>query len=276
MKIDNYGIIVGNATDVGKVRRYNEDYMAHFGTVYGYCVIVCDGMGGHAAGNVASRAAVDAIRHYLQDGKITRTDTSNALLNSIEFANFRLREMVAEKPELAGMGTTCVIALIKNDELFVAHAGDSRLYFIRDNEIEQVSRDHSTVQDLIDAGVLTEDEALQSEKRNQITKAIGIFEKVGASVIPQPIHLVYNDKILLCSDGLTSHLSDKEISELINQSEDAQLTASLLVENANLGGGTDNITVQLVQYIRKPALRQKLGQLGNLFTTAFAFLFNAF
>ena len=276
MKIDNYGIIVGNATDVGKVRRYNEDYMAHFGTVYGYCVIVCDGMGGHAAGNVASRAAVDAIRHYLQDGKITRTDTSNALLNSIEFANFRLREMVAEKPELAGMGTTCVIALIKNDELFVAHAGDSRLYFIRDNEIEQVSRDHSTVQDLIDAGVLTEDEALQSEKRNQITKAIGIFEKVGASVIPQPIHLVYNDKILLCSDGLTSHLSDKEISELINQSEDVQLTASLLVENANLGGGTDNITVQLVQYIRKPALRQKLGQLGNLFTTAFAFLFNAF
>jgi len=276
LKIDNYGIIVGNATDVGKVRRYNEDYMAHFGTVYGYCVIVCDGMGGHAAGNVASRAAVDAIRHYLQDGKITRTDTSNALLNSIEFANFRLREMVAEKPELAGMGTTCVIALIKNDELFVAHAGDSRLYFIRDNEIEQVSRDHSTVQDLIDAGVLTEDEALQSEKRNQITKAIGIFEKVGASVIPQPIHLVYNDKILLCSDGLTSHLSDKEISELINQSEDAQLTASLLVENANLGGGTDNITVQLVQYIRKPALRQKLGQLGNLFTTAFAFLFNAF
>jgi len=276
LKIDNYGIIVGNATDVGKVRRYNEDYMAHFGTVYGYCVIVCDGMGGHAAGNVASRAAVDAIRHYLQDGKITRTDTSNALLNSIEFANFRLREMVAEKPELAGMGTTCVIALIKNDELFVAHAGDSRLYFIRDNEIEQVSRDHSTVQDLIDAGVLTEDEALQSEKRNQITKAIGIFEKVGASVIPQPIHLVYNDKILLCSDGLTSHLSDKEISELINQSEDVQLTASLLVENANLGGGTDNITVQLVQYIRKPALRQKLGQLGNLFTTAFAFLFNAF
>lgn len=276
MKIDNYGIIVGNATDVGKVRRYNEDYMAHFGTVYGYCIIVCDGMGGHAAGSVASRAAVDAIRHYLQDGKITKTDTANALLNAIEFANFRLREMVAQKPELAGMGTTCVIALIKNAELFVAHAGDSRLYFIRGNDIEQVSRDHSTVQDLIDAGVLTEDEALQSEKRNQITKAIGIFEKVGASVIPQPIQLVHNDKILLCSDGLTTHLSDKEISELINQCEDVQLAASQLVERANHGGGSDNITVQLVQYIRKPALRQKLGHLGNLFNIAFALLFNAF
>jgi protein phosphatase len=276
LKIDNYGLIVGNATDVGKVRRYNEDYMAHFGTVYGYCIIVCDGMGGHAAGHVASRAAVDAIRHYLQDGKITRTDTANALINAIEFANFRLREMVAQKPELAGMGTTCVIALIKNDELFVAHAGDSRLYFIRGNDIEQVSRDHSTVQDLIDAGVLTEDEALQSEKRNQITKAIGIFEKVGASVIPQPIKLVYNDKILLCSDGLTTHLSDKEILELINQSEDVQVAASLLMENANHGGGSDNITVQLVHYIRKPASRQESGYLGNLFNTAFALLFNAF
>lgn len=267
MEIDNYKIVVGNATDVGKVRRYNEDYMAHFGTAYGYCVIVCDGMGGHTAGDVASRAAVDAIRHYLQDGRITKTDTANALLNAIEFANFRLREMVAEKPELAGMGTTCVIALIKNADLYVAHAGDSRLYFIRNNGIEQISRDHSTVQDLIDAGLLTEEEALQSEKRNQITKAIGIFEKVGASVTAEPIQLLYDDKILLCSDGLTAHASEKEISEIINSNEDVQLTATNLVEKANEGGGTDNITVQLIQYIGKPPSNRKFRHLATIFNT---------
>ncbi len=267
---------MGNATDVGKVRQCNEDYMAHFGTAYGYCIIVCDGMGGHAAGDVASRAAVEAIRHYLQDGRITKTDTSNALHNAIEFANFRLREMVAQKPELSGMGTTCVIALIKNAELYVAHAGDSRLYFVRNNHTEQVTRDHSTVQDLIDAGMLTQDEARQSEKRNQITKAIGIFEKVGSSILAEPIQLNYNDKILLCSDGLTTHVSENEISEMINLNEDVQLTASQLVDKANEGGGTDNITVQLIHYIGKPTPGQKLGQLGKLFNTMLAFLINLF
>ena len=276
MKIDNYKIVVGNATDVGKVRLYNEDYMAHFGTAHGYCVIVCDGMGGHAAGDVASRAAVDAIKHYLQDGRITKTDTPNALHNAVEFANFRLREMVAQKPELAGMGTTCVIAMMKNAELYVAHAGDSRLYLIRDKGIEQISRDHSTVQDLIDAGLLTQEEALQSEKRNQITKAIGIFEKVGASVTAEPIQLLHNDKILLCSDGLTTHASETEISEIINSNEDVQLAASKLVEKANEGGGTDNITVQLIQYIGKPSPLKKFRFGRNIFYATVSFLLNLF
>jgi PPM family protein phosphatase len=248
LKIDNYKLIVGNATDVGQVRQYNEDYLAHFSTSYGYCIIVCDGMGGHAAGDVASQAAIEAIKHYLQDGSLTKLDTANSLLNAIEFANYKLREMVAQNPELSGMGTTCILALINNNELYVAHAGDSRLYLIRNNEIKQISKDHSTVQQLIDAGAITEEEGRQSNKRNQITKAIGIFEKVEPSVTNDPILLKYNDKILLCSDGLTSHANPKDILGIIKSNPDVQTAAMKLIEKANSEGGSDNITVQLVEY----------------------------
>lgn len=257
MKIDSFNIIVGNATDVGKIRECNEDYLAHFDTTYGYCIIVCDGMGGHAAGDIASQSAIEAIKHYLQDGKVTKLDTPNSLQNAIEFANYKLRESVQQNPALTGMGTTCVMALINNAEMYVAHAGDSRLYLIRDNNIKQLSKDHSTIQNLIDAGVLTEEEAKVSEKRNQITKAIGIFEKVEPTVSKEPFRLKNDDKILLCSDGLTAHVSDEEILEIISTNTDVQVASLKLVEKANNGGGTDNITVQLIQYIGKSSIVRK-------------------
>ncbi|HAF29654.1 MAG TPA: Stp1/IreP family PP2C-type Ser/Thr phosphatase [Bacteroidales bacterium] len=251
MKIDSYKLIVGNATDIGIVREHNEDYMAHFDTPYGYCIIVCDGMGGHAAGEVASQGAIEAIKHYLQDGKVTKLDTAISLQNAIEFANYKLLEMVQLNPALTGMGTTCIMALINQSEMYVAHAGDSRLYLIRENDIKQLSKDHSTIQNLIDAGVLTEEEAKVSEKRNQITKAIGIFEKVEPTVTKQAFRLKHNDRILLCSDGLTAHLNQKDISATINTYPDVQTAALKLVEKANSEGGTDNITVQLIQYTGK-------------------------
>jgi serine/threonine protein phosphatase PrpC len=248
LKIDAYNITVGNATDIGQVRKLNEDYMAHFDTPYGYCVIVCDGMGGHAAGDVASQGAVEAIKHYLQDGKITKLDAASSLHNAIEFANYKLREMVQQNPELAGMGTTCVMVLISKSEMHMAHAGDSRVYLIRDKHIRQLSKDHSTIQNLIDTGILTEEEAKESEKRNQITKAIGIFEKVSPTVTKVPFMLKYNDRILLCSDGLTGHVESNEILDIINDNSDVQVASIKLVEKANLDGGSDNITVQVIHY----------------------------
>ncbi len=248
MNIDTFNIIIGNATDVGQMREHNEDYMAHFETPFGYCIIVCDGMGGHAAGDIASQGAIDSIKRYLQDGKVTMLDTPNSIQNAIEFANYKLREMVKQNQALYGMGTTCVLALFQKTEMFIAHAGDSRLYLIRNNKIEQLSKDHSTVQNLIDAGVLTASEALVSEKRNQITKAIGIFDKVDPTVTKEAIGLKQNDKILLCSDGLTAHVSDAEIQEIVNANADVQDAALKLIEKANAGGGSDNITVQLIQY----------------------------
>jgi PPM family protein phosphatase len=257
LEIGSYHITIGNATDVGKVREHNEDYMAHFSTPLGYCIVICDGMGGHAAGEVASQNAIEAIKHFLQNGKITRIDTPTSLKNAIEFANFKLREMVYQNPALKGMGTTCILALIHNAEMYVAHAGDSRLYLIRNKEIQQISKDHSSVQKLIDAGILTEAEAENSDKKNEITKAIGIFEKVDPTVTKESIPLHNNDKILLCSDGLTAHLNKQEIKNILMANSDVQLAAIQLVEKANTGGGSDNITLQIIQYTGKSSTLRK-------------------
>jgi PPM family protein phosphatase len=248
LEIPGYNIIIGNATDVGKVREGNEDYMAHFDTLHGYCVVVCDGMGGHAAGEVAAQNAVEAIRHFLQDGKITLADAPLMLRNSLEFANFKLREMVRQNPALKGMGTTCVVALFKNSGMFVAHAGDSRLYMIRDHEIKQITKDHSTVQQLIDSGALSEDEAEKSDKKNQITKAIGVFENIDPTITPEAIPLVNKDMVLICSDGLTAHVGKQLMLDTLERNHDIQTAALQLVDKANQAGGIDNITLQIVKY----------------------------
>jgi PPM family protein phosphatase len=248
LEIPEYNITIGNATDVGRMREDNEDYMAHFHTVLGYCVVVCDGMGGHTSGEIASQNAVEAIKHFLQDGEMTKHDTDDTLRSALEFANYKLHEMGKEDPALKGMGTTCVLALFSNTEMFVAHVGDSRLYLIRNKEIVQVTKDHSVVQSLIDKGVLTVEEAELSDKRNQITKAIGVFEKVNATVTRNGIPLMHNDKILLCSDGLTEHVNKNSICEIITDTDDVQLAAMQLIEKANNRGGSDNITVQIIYY----------------------------
>jgi protein phosphatase len=257
LKNVHYHISIGNATDVGKVREHNEDYMAHFNTPLGYCVVICDGMGGHAAGEVASQNAIDSIKHFLQNGKITQVNTTSSLRNAIEFANFKLRELVKEQPSLAGMGTTCVLALIKNAEMFVAHAGDSRLYLIRAKEIKQITKDHSIVQNLVDSGALSEEEAGQSDRKNEITKAIGIFEKVEPTVTEVPIPLLHNDKIVLCSDGLTVHINNQVINEIVNSNTDVQDAAMQLIEKANEGGGSDNVTIQVIDYTGKSSTNRK-------------------
>lgn len=248
MEIAKHHIIIGSATDTGKVRDHNEDFMAHFETLWGYCVVVCDGMGGHNAGEVASQTAVQHIKQYFQNSKTTHIDIGHSLSRAFEFANEKLRELSSQKTQLKGMGTTCVLAMIYNGELNIAHAGDSRIYLVRHNEIEQLTKDHSVVQVLIDKGTMTEKEAKMSDRKNEITKAIGIFARVSPSVSEKSIALFKDDKILLCSDGLTEHLNNEEICETVNKIGDDQQAALKLVEMANEDGGTDNITVQIVHY----------------------------
>lgn len=251
MNIPGYHIKIGNATDVGKVREQNEDYMAHFATPIGYCIIVCDGMGGHAAGQVASQNSIVSIQRFLQDSKHDNSAIPTVLRNAIEFANYQLREMVSKNPELKGMGTTCVLALIKNGQLYTAHAGDSRIYLLRRKSIKQITKDHSSVQKLIDIGALTEKEAELSDKRNEIIKAIGIFEKVDPTITQTALMLHKNDKLILCSDGLTGHVNKEKINETVHSIHDIQNAALKLIALANDDGGTDNITVQLVHYTGK-------------------------
>ncbi len=248
MKPADYFISIGNATDVGKVRELNEDYLAHFDTPLGYCIIICDGMGGHTGGQVAAQTAALAIQKYLQDSQIDATGTPVTLSNAFEFANFQIRKLIGEKPSLNGMGTTCVLALIENGKLFTAHAGDSRIYLIRKNKILQITRDHSSVQQLIDEGVMTEEEAGASDKKNQIIKAIGVFEKVQPTISENPITLSKDDKILLCSDGLTEHLTAATIFTIVEKIQNIQEASLELIHSANRNGGTDNITVQMIHY----------------------------
>jgi len=252
LNLAGYHITIGNATDVGKVRVHNEDYMAHFDTGIGYCVIVCDGMGGHAAGEVASQNSIISIQQFLQDPKNEDPDIPLVLKNAIEFANYQLKEMVNSNQELKGMGTTCVLALIKDDLLYTAHVGDSRIYLIRNASIKQITKDHSPVQNLVDNGVLTEEEAQLSDKKNEILKAIGVFDKADPTVTETPIEILENDKILLCSDGLTAHVSKELILEIVQSGDDIQKISLKLTEQANEAGGSDNITVQLIHYSGKP------------------------
>lgn len=251
MNISDYHIAIGNATDLGKLREQNEDYMAHFETPVGYCIVVCDGMGGHAAGAVASQNAIVSIQQYLQDSQNENSSIPLVLKNAIEFTNYQLREMGNQNPALKGMGTTCVLALIQNGHLYTAHAGDSRIYIVRKGGIKQITKDHSSVQKLIDMGTLTEEEAELSDKKHQISKAIGIFDKVEATITQTPLALQKNDKILLCSDGLTGHVNKEKIVEIIQSNVDIQNAALKLINLANDGGGSDNITVQLIHYTGK-------------------------
>lgn len=250
MYIEDHHIIIGNATDKGRIRELNEDYMAHFGTAAGYCIVICDGMGGLAAGDVASQNATAAIQQYLQDSSNQVSNPALLLTNAIEFANFQLKQM-AKDPSVSDMGTTCVLLLIKNGWLYTAHAGDSRAYLIRNKKIKQLTKDHSSVQQMVDRGIITQEEAKTSHKRNEIVKAIGVFDKVQPDVTKKPVPLHKNDKILLCTDGLTTHVEDAEIFEIILSSSDVQTAAVSLVEKANEKGGTDNITVQLIDYTGK-------------------------
>lgn len=253
MKLSSYHIDIGNATDVGKVREHNEDYMAHFDTPAGYCVVICDGMGGNVAGEEASQNAVAAIKFFLQDEANIEPSIPATLRNAIEFANYQIRNIVQKRPELRGMGTTCVLVLIAKNNYFIAHAGDSRLYMVRDGQIQQITKDHSVVQLMVDTGVLTEEEAERSEKKNQITKAIGPFEKVEPAVSDLVSPLLKEDILLLCSDGLTAHVSNQNILEVVSTIDDVQAAAIELIRLANQDGGTDNITIQVIRYSGEPA-----------------------
>ena len=228
------------------LREDNEDYLAHFDTGLGYCIAICDGMGGHTAGQVAAQTAIVAIQKYLQDPQNSSRPIVLELKNAIEFANFQLLQLIKERPALAGMGTTCVLALINNHQLYTAHAGDSRIYLIRDKSMQQITKDHSAVQQLVDEGILTRKEARLSAKKNEILKAIGIFDRVSPTVLENPINLDANDRVLLCSDGLTDLVSEADICDTVTAIEDVQAASVRLVELANINGGLDNITVQIV------------------------------
>ena len=233
-------------TDRGRVRTDNQDaYFAGKITDDAVFAVVCDGMGGANAGNVASELAVRHISEYVirsyRDG-MDMTDTEKTLKNAIVSANISLYDKAVNNAELAGMGTTAVAAFVKDGTAVIAHVGDSRIYLVN-GEIKQLTRDHSVVQSLIESGKITPEDAKVHPRKNVITRALGAEENV--AVDSDCLNLSNGDTLLLCSDGLTNFLDDKDILKVF-QNNDISAGADRLFEEANENGGGDNITVVTV------------------------------
>lgn len=250
-------------TDVGCKRSANEDYMGHFDTVNGRVAVVCDGMGGHVGGATASHIAVDAIHAFLDSAFIE--SPYEAVGRAIDEANAAILRQAAAKPELAGMGSTCVLLLIRDGLVYRGHVGDSRIYLIRNRIIKRLTRDDSYVQMLIDMNRLTEKEAEHHPRKNEITNALGLPDMKPATVAEDAIAPEAGDCFLLCSDGLTGMVSERDIERIVSRQQEltSQQRANLLVERAKENGGLDNITVQLVEFSLTPG-EQDASRRGTL------------
>lgn len=233
-----------NISDIGKnpARTKNEDYFGHFQGEFGDLFLVCDGMGGHEGGEVASRLAVESIRTYFETNYIPGEELA-VIAQSIDFAQRKIIERIEQEPGLAGMGTTLVLLLIHGVSYYIAHSGDSRIYLSRDGALIQLTKDHSEVQMMVESGIITREQAATHPRRNFITKAIGHSNY--APDISGPHILRQDDVFLLCSDGLTEYVKDDELHQQME--EEPQIACQNLVEMANDRGGNDNITIQIVQ-----------------------------
>lgn len=232
-------------TDSGLKRETNQDsFYTGFLSDNSAIVIVCDGMGGANAGNVASETATKLIFDYINksySNKLNRDSLSLLVKNAVASANLSIYNMSKSDSKYSGMGTTAVVLIIRNGFAIVCHVGDSRAYLINDS-INQITKDHSIVQTLVEDGKLTVEEAKKHPKKNVITRALGVEENVISDIIEFPINI--GDTLLVCSDGLSNYVEESEIFEIIkNGSGDL---ADLLVEKANSGGGGDNITAVTV------------------------------
>ena len=244
-------ILVGLSTHRGMVREENEDC----GHASEWLLVVADGMGGHQAGEVASEITVNTIRNACTPAPIGSGDTDLAhpylsdLVASVVEANATIFRASLEDPDKQGMGTTvtalCVIVDPTDPDtpfaLGLVNVGDSRTYVLRQGRLRQVSKDHSFVQDLVDQGQITKDEARYHPRRNIVTRALGIEPDVKVDSAQLP--LIKGDRYLLCSDGLVDEIDDDEIAAILNSHEDPQDAADALVAAANESGGRDNITV---------------------------------
>ena len=250
-------IEVAGETNVGMKRQHNEDNFSILEDAGLY--IVADGMGGHASGEVASKMAVDSLREFFaataQDPERTwpyKMDRSkgyeeNRLITGIKLANLRIYESAQRDPRQRGMGTTIVTMFAVEDGVYVAHVGDSRVYRVRDGKLEQMTEDHSLLNDYIKMKRLTAEEIANFPHKNVIVRALGMKDTVKVDTrYEQPRA---GDTYLLCSDGLSGPVTDPEMLEIITATPDLKTAASKLIERGNQNGGPDNITVVLARWL---------------------------
>jgi serine/threonine protein phosphatase PrpC len=243
-------------TDVGMVRELNEDSLltveytrrSLLDPASGYLHVIADGMGGAEAGEVASAIAVASIRDYIQGqfDALKAPEIQTLLQAALEDANRKILEYTGAHPEARGMGSTAVATLIVPPDAAIAWVGDSRAYLSEPSGLKQISKDHSLVQRLIEIGQITPEEARHHEHKNVITRSLGARPRGPAGAEVTGLRLKRGDRIMLCSDGLTAHVTDEQLSEIIRRHTDPAEAARELVVAANAGGGTDNVSVVVI------------------------------
>lgn len=246
----SFQIEVGVQTDVGCVREANEDSGRYTRPTdaerlrsKGILTVVCDGMGGHACGEVASQMAIEVVnRSYYEDA----APPTEALKRAIEEANAQVHASSLRDAKLQGMGTTCVALVLHDGQAFAAHVGDSRLYMLREGDLYQMTEDHSAVVEMVKHGIISADEARTHEDKNVILRALGTGPEVEVETWEHPLSVREDDRFLLCSDGLSDMVADDEIRRIILSAADVNDACARLVAAARAGGGHDNITVGVI------------------------------
>ena len=235
-------------TDIGKAREINQDYyyISEDNEMPRLCILA-DGMGGYKGGEVASKLAVESARNYIKSNfssnLIEKEEILKLVENAIEYANMVVYEKSKEVQELEGMGTTLEVCLIYNNKAYIGHVGDSRIYRIRKDVIRKLTKDHSYVQQLVEDKKSTREEAKTHPKKNMLTKALGCTPYVEPDLRAR--NFEKGDIFIMCSDGLTNMVEEKRIFELVK--EDENTAADRLINEANMAGGYDNITVIIIK-----------------------------
>lgn len=283
MPVTGISVHVFARTDVGRTREHNEDAFTvadlsrdlvslkpevqqHVLGVKGTLFMVADGMGGAAAGEVASALATETVVDELRDRWI-RADThdpeafASAVRDAVAAANARIHRYAAEHPEHRGMGSTCTVAGLLGDRLFLAQVGDSRAYLIRGGVAIQLTKDQSLVQKLVEAGELTAEEAELSERRNIILQALGPEPRVKVDLTTQQVRR--GDTLVLCSDGLSGQVRAEAIASVVAAERDLAAVCKQLIDRANAAGGPDNITVVAARFegeaLAEPSADESVG-----------------
>lgn len=238
-------------SDVGMKRELNEDragYSTNRSDIP--LMVVCDGVGGHKAGEVASSIAVNQlIERWQMTSLSTVEDIRLWLLRHISDVNLRIYQKSHQYKDLTGMGTTLVLAVVVDEVLFIAHVGDSRAYAYRSYQLKQLTQDHTLVEALVQSGQITKEEARVHPKRNFVVRALGVESQV--SIDFTTVTLKEDDVIVLCSDGLSNMLNEQEMKDVLASYSTLEEQADQFIRRANEAGGTDNITVLCARYKQK-------------------------
>lgn len=248
-------MIFSLASDIGKVRKNNEDFIDSQIIQQGdntqiAIFALADGMGGHNKGEVASEMAVNGIIEFLsqnlsQSGNIKIDYFDDIIKQAYNNVNLKIYEKSKEDKSFDGMGTTLVTVVIYKDDMYVANVGDSRCYILREDELRRITIDHSIVEDLVRMNIISEEEALIHPRRNHITRAMGTEEMVVVDIFREKLKA--EDKILMATDGLTGYVLDDKIKELLKYDENLDVVTKNLIDFANEVSGKDNTSVILIQ-----------------------------